>query len=129
MGPRHFSRGIKKDVHILRDGMFASMGPRHFSRGIGLARHLPVHHPLASMGPRHFSRGIMIALLPFWTVGDASMGPRHFSRGIIVPAYLTKNQGQLQWGRGISAAEFSHVWLKRHQPPGFNGAAAFQPRN
>ena len=85
----------------------ASMGPRLFSRG---------NHPLcwaysltqciASMGPRLFSRGNGGRGRSPFASHRASMGPRLFSRG--------------------NEPHFTHRGFDHR--PGFNGAAAFQPR-
>ena len=58
------------------------------------------------------------------------MGPRHFSRGILQAGLTTWTATMLQWGRGISAAE-SVILIGECDVglAGFNGAAAFQPRN
>ena len=127
----------------------AAFQPRNFDGALAGVR-LGLH---ASMGPRHFSRGIDITTTALYVLPGASMGPRHFSRGIWQWWWSTRPTRSLQWGRGISAAEFlegvtfptvvvalqwgrgiSAAELPGRVPTprtrwGFNGAAAFQPRN
>ena len=87
----------------------ASMGPRLFSRGNNALAGWQRDRGIASMGPRLFSRGNR---LPPWRSSmddaQASMGPRLFSRGNWShDAKACSLDGELQWGRGSSAAEIS----------------------
>ena len=85
----------------------------------------PSFNGAAAFQPRNFGRQAWVRRLP-----NASMGPRHFSRGIVcVHPISVRWVLKLQWGRGISAAEFSPLAAGKRCLSCFNGAAAFQPRN
>ncbi len=106
------------------------MGPRHFSRGTRGPVPRCHRYSRASMGPRHFSRGTMT-----WSIAASSTGELQWGRGISA-AELTasgmapNSPSMLQWGRGISAAELWILMLWYSVSTRcFNGAAAFQPRN
>ena len=111
MGPRPFSRGNRR----LADGpqnlcCSASMGPRPFSRG-----NRPDQRParggdqLASMGPRPFSRGNWKAC-----ASRADDSPQlQWGRGLSAAETAVSGNSSLitttlQWGRGLSAAETSN---------------------
>src|SRR5207248_1957344 len=83
---------------------------------------------IASMGPRLISRGNVTWRRRRPSVARASMGPRLISRGNTAGGGAGGNATVLQWGRGSSAAE---MWVQHAGGvvgPGFNGAAAHQPR-
>jgi len=80
------------------------------------------------MGPRPFGRGdhrstgFCVSLAGF--NGAAAFRPRRRERRFVV-----KRNWQLQWGRGLSAAETATDSPERGPPTNcFNGAAAFRPR-
>ena len=153
MGPRHFSRGIdpllgRPAGQLPGFNGAAAFQPRNFlgpaarpdrfglqwGRGISAAElpcsiggMLPRYD--ASMGPRHFSRGIS-----YWRWTDRRMlqcfnGAAAFQPRNLVYSVDSRQIKALQWGRGISAAEFRICWASGLMTHSFNGAAAFQPRN
>ena len=130
MGPRLLSRGVLQQIVRYDSVNLASMGPRLLSRGVpsktsavpkplsgfnGAAASQPRSYKhasaeqiayLASMGPRLLSRGVAGRAGGGRDAGKASMGPRLLSRGVV-------------FGPPLPASRF----------PGFNGAAASQPRS
>ena len=85
----------------------ASMGPRPFSRGNDFLALRTHHADIASMGPRPFSRGNFSS----WNCGSRMRSELQWGRGLSAaetsPNMLnTRKAGVwLQWGRGLSAAE------------------------
>jgi len=80
------------------------------------------------MGPRLDSRGRERSEVFLRPDDWASMGPRLDSRGRVPTCNGPDGQLTLQWGRGWTAAEGTHLLLALLPRPRFNGAAAGQPR-
>jgi len=131
MGPRPCSRGklLYRPYDVLfHDG--PSMGPRPCSRGKGRIVVVGLLLRTPSMGPRPCSRGKHQpdgrVRVPFATFnGAAALQPRKAPP--VCSSAITPQD--LQWGRGLAAAERAtdRSTSRRGDTP-FNGAAALQPR-
>ena len=131
----------------------ASMGPRLGGRGRGVSLIVGISPDDASMGPRLGGRGRRATQVNTCSAGVASMGPRLGGRGrtgnrIGVagnafrfngaaawwprkgpgPMLDARSGHELQWGRGLVAAEGLREIGGTPHPYGFNGAAAWWPR-
>ena len=128
-GPRPFGRGNLIAYHDLQTVGQASMGPRPFGRGNNVPPAIPGGGCRSSMGARGLSaaetccrlstragRTLFNGAAAFrpWklAVGEhrkdpnhSSMGPRPFGRGNPQLIRLVMLHCDLQWGRGLSAAE------------------------